>query len=215
MRVLELTNYSAGICGVWARVREESVRLAKKGYEVRVFSSNLEKGTNRVVSADDKLEKVKILRFPARKLGGESFMSWDFEQEALKFTPDVIIAHSYRHPHTLKALKIAEKLRIEGKKCKVFLVTHAPFGRSETRSLISKIAVWYYDKFIAPRYMNKFDKVIAITKWEIPYILNLGLKRDKIAYIPNGIPDEFFEIKKPKKQKTKCFSLGEYPLSRA
>ena len=43
MKILELTNFSAGICGVWARVREEAVRLAKK-HEVRVFSSNFVKG---------------------------------------------------------------------------------------------------------------------------------------------------------------------------
>ena len=208
MKILELADYSAGICGVWARAREESVRLSSEGHEVKVFSSNLTKGNNEIAKREDKIGKLQILRFPTKKLGGESFMSWDFEQEALKFKPDVIIAHSYRHPHTLKALKIAKKLKREGKRCKLFLVTHAPFGRSETRSLISKMVVWYYDKFIAPRYINKFDKVIAITKWEIPYLLDLGLKRDKIEYIPNGIPEEFFKIKKTGKIENKMLFLG-------
>ena len=58
MKILELCHYSAGICGVWARAREEAIRLAKRGYEVRVFSSNLEKGTNGVVSNDDKINNV-------------------------------------------------------------------------------------------------------------------------------------------------------------
>jgi glycosyltransferase involved in cell wall biosynthesis len=208
MKILELTNYSAGICGVWARVKEESVRLSSKGHEVRVFSSNLEKGTNRIVSADDKVDKIAIKRFPAKKLGGESFMSWNFEQEALKFEPGVIIAHSYRHQHTLKALKIAEILKNKERKCKVFLVTHAPFGRSETRGLIGNMAVWLYDLFIGRTTINKFDKVIAITKWEIPYLFNLGLKRDKIAYIPNGIPNEFFRVKRTEKIENKILFLG-------
>jgi len=38
MKILELCNFSAGICGVWARVREEATRLAERVNEVRVFS---------------------------------------------------------------------------------------------------------------------------------------------------------------------------------
>lgn len=208
MRILELTNYSAGICGVWARAREEAVRLSSKRHEVMVFSSNLTKGSDKIAKEEDKIRKVKILRFPAKKLGGESFMSWDFGQEALKFEPNVIIAHSYRHLHTSKALRIAKLMKRRGKKCKVFLVTHAPFGRSETRGITGNIFVWLYDLFIGRMTLNKFDKVIAITKWEIPYLLKLGLKRDKIAYIPNGIPDEFFKVKKTTKTENKMLFLG-------
>ena len=91
MKILELCNYSAGICGVWNRVKEESERLSKLGHEVKIFSSNLEKGTNKIVSEDDIIGDVLIRRFSARRLGGESFMLWNFEEEALKFKPDVII----------------------------------------------------------------------------------------------------------------------------
>jgi len=208
MKILELTNYSAGICGVWTRVREESVRLAESGYEVRVFSSNLTKGNNEIAKSEENIGKVRIFRFPAKKLGGESFMSWNFEQESINFSPDIIIAHSYRHIHTRKALIVAEKLRKMGKKCKVFLVTHAPFDRSGSRSLPSRMAVWYYDKFIAPRYLKNFDKIVAITKWEIPFLLDLGIKMEKISYIPNGIPEEFFKIKRKVKMENKILFLG-------
>jgi len=40
--------------------------------------------------------------------------------------------------------------------------------------------------------VNKFDKVITISKWEIPFLLRLGCKREKIVHIPNSIPEEFF-----------------------
>ena len=201
MKILELCIYSAGIDGVFARVKQESQLLSKAGHEVKIFSSNHTKGSDKIAPAKDKLQKVEILRFPAKKLGGESFMSWNFEQEALKFKPDVIIAHSYRHNHTTKAQKIAKKLG-----CKVFLVTHAPFARQE-RSFLGKIAVLYYDNFIGRASINKFDKIIAITKWEIPYLLALGAKKDKIKYIPNGIADEFFKVKKAKEQ-NKILFLG-------
>ncbi|MEK6928361.1 MAG: glycosyltransferase family 4 protein [Nanoarchaeota archaeon] len=204
MRILELTTYSAGTCGVFARVREESIRLAKKGHKVAIFSTNHTKGSSEIASSRDSLGSVSITRFPAHKLGGESFSSWKFDKEALAFNPDIIITHAYRHTHTTRALKIGNHLKIP-----VFLVTHAPFERSETRSLLSKIAVSFYDSFIARKKLNKFTKIIAITNWEIPYLLRLKIPKEKIAYIPNGIPEEFFKIKKAKtKEENKILFLG-------
>ncbi len=194
MRILELTDYSAGGCGVFARAIEESRLLAKKGHEVIIFSSNRVKGSREIAKSEDVLNGVKINRFPALKLGGESFMFWFGKRarnQALAFKPDVIIAHSYRHPHTTKALKLRKRLG-----CKVFLVTHAPFERSETRTLLSKLSVTLYDKFIGKRTLNKFDKVIVITKWEIPYLKKLHVPEEKIEYIPNGIREQFFTYKK-------------------
>lgn len=202
MKILELTNFSAGACGVWQRVKQEAELLAKH-HEVLVLSSNATKDSNEIAPSKDQIGKVKIKRFSFKKLGGESFMSWDFEKAALEFKPNVIIAHVYRHPHTRKALKIAKKLN-----CKVFLVTHAPFvPDNSTRSFTSKLAVRLYDMFIGPRVINKFDKVIAITKWEIPYLNKLGLNKNKIVYIPNGIPEEFFTQKRSKPQ-NKILFLG-------
>src|SRR3989338_4103696 len=208
VKILELCHFSAGGCGVWQRAKQESIELVKRGYEVRVFSSNAVKGSNKIASKNETVDGVKITRFPYKKLGGESFMSWNFEDEALTYKPDVIITHNYRHLHTTKALKIAKKLKSEGKRCKVFLVTHAPFVEGDiTRSFISKSIVKFYDMFIGPRTLNKFDKIIAISKWEVPYLLNAGAKREKLIYIPNGIPEEFFTQKKSKEQ-NKILFLG-------
>jgi len=207
MKILELTNFSAGSCGVWTRVKQESELLSQKN-EVIVFSSNATKDSDIIAPEKDKIGKIKIKRFPFKKLGGESFMSWNFEKEAITFNPDIIISHVYRHPHTKESLKLAKKLRKRGKKCKVFLVTHAPFvPDNSTRSTFSKIVVKLYDFFIGPRIINKFDKVIPITKWEISFLKKLGVKEDKIVYIPNGIPNNFFTQKKAKSE-DKILFLG-------
>jgi glycosyltransferase involved in cell wall biosynthesis len=198
IKILELTNYSSGICGVWNRVKNESILLNKK-YDVHIFTSNSVKGTEDIAKPFDCIESINVKRFPFKKLGGESFMKWNFEKQALKLAPDIIITHSYRHPHTTKALSIREKLKSQGKKCKVFLVTHAPFiEKNQTRSLISKSIVKIYDWFMGPKTLNSFDKVITICKWEVPYLLDLGCKKYKIIYIPNGIPDDFFTGKRNK-----------------
>jgi len=64
MKILEMTNFSAGICGVWTRVREEAIRLAERGNEVRVFSSNFVKGSEGIASAEEKIGNVEIRSFP-------------------------------------------------------------------------------------------------------------------------------------------------------
>lgn len=206
MKILEICLYSAGICGVWSRVFEESKRLRKTGHIVNVFSTNRIKGANNNAAALPKeiKEGILIRRFPAKHLGGESFMLWDFEEEALKFKPDVIIVHSYRHLHTTKALDIARKIS-----AKIFLVTHAPFSTSnETRTLAAGWIVKGYDMFIGPRILKEFDKVVAITKWEIPFLLHLGLDRGKIAFIPNGISENFFTREFGKEEKNKILFFG-------
>ncbi len=193
-KILELTNYSAGICGVYQRVKQESLELSKKGYEVRILTSDFTKGSSELASPKDNIGSIQILRFPAKKIGGEGFLKWDFESAALEFRPDIIIAHSYRIPHTIKALKVANKLKKQGKPCKVFLVTHAPFIiKNSTRSILSSIAVNFYDMFLAKKILNKFDRIINITQWEIPILLGLGVNKEKLVYIPNGIPEDFFK----------------------
>jgi len=193
MKILEVCPYSSSSCGVWARVRQESKELIKKGHQVIVFSSNLEKGTDKELQVQETIEGVSVIRFPAKKLGGESFMRWNYISQAVEYSPDVIIAHNYRHLHTTKALKVVKKLRQQGKQVKVLLVTHAPFIEGNvTRTKLQTKIVQFYDRFIGPRTLNKFDKILMISKWEEPYLLACGAKEDKLVYVPNGVPDEFF-----------------------
>lgn len=210
LKILEICPYTSGACGVWARVKQESLELLKKGYEIRVFSSNFDKGTDKIICSEEKIGNIDIRRFPAKKLGGESFMNWNFDREALDYSPDIIIAHNYRHLHTTRALRLVEKLRKNGKKVKIFLVTHAPFVEGNiTRSKIQTLIVNLYDKFIGPKTLNKFDKVLAISHWEIPYLIKAGAKKENIIYIPNGIPEEFFRLKKKiKKDEHKILFLS-------
>ena len=205
MRILEITNYTAGNCGVGMRVLKESKLLSKKGYEVVIFSTNFKKGTNELCPLEENIEGIKIKRFSAikSKLAGDSYLIWNFKKEAIKFNPDVIIVHSYRHQHTTQALKVAKKLN-----CKIFLVTHAPFERKDSRLFIQNIGTQVYDLIIGKKTINQYDKVISITKWELPYLYNLGLKNKNIEYIPNGIDNGFFKPIKKIKNIKKIVYLG-------
>ncbi len=202
MKILELTTYSAGICGVFARVKEEAKRLSDLGHEVKIFSTNHTKGSASIAPKTERIGKVEITRFPAKKLGGESFTYWNFEKEALRFSPDIIIAHVYRHIHTIQALRIA-KMNFP-----VILVTHAPFqSGKENRSLPARLAVKFYDIFIGRLTLKKFSKIIIISLWEKPFLKVLGVPESKIEYIPNGIPELFF-TQQPKKEEKKILYFG-------
>lgn len=188
MKILEITNYTAGGCGVGMRVLKESQLLSARGHKVAIFSSNIVKGSEDLCSLEEKQSNVNIKRFPAMKLGGESYMHWNFTKEAIKYNPSVIIAHAYRHLHNLQALKVAKKLN-----CKIFLVTHAPFARETSRTWIQNKIVGLYDNLIGKNSLKRFDKIITITKWEEKYLEKLGIKKNKIIYLPNGVKDEFFK----------------------
>lgn len=192
LKIAFLCIYShPSICGVWSRVSSLAEMLVKKGHRVDVFSTNIIKGTDRKSSSFENYHKVNIHRFSPGLSFGENVKFWDFSREIEKLNPDIIIAEVYRHPHTALALKIAKKL---GKPC--FLVTHAPFVEPELRGKLGNIIVNMYDKIYGRKILKKFDKIIIITKWEVPYLIKIGVEKDKLLYIPNGIADEFFKIKR-------------------
>ncbi|MCK5608189.1 glycosyltransferase family 4 protein, partial [Candidatus Pacearchaeota archaeon] len=209
MKIAHICPFSSGSCGVWFRAKQEAIEFHKKGHKVEIFSTNIEKGTEKSLPLEDKVEDIKIHRFPAKKLGGESFMKWSFEKELRAFAPEIIIAHNYRHIHTLKCLKVRDKLKAQGKKCRVFLVTHAPFVEGNiTRTFIQTAIVKIYDKTIGPLTLNRFDGILPISRWEIVHLEKMGAKKEKIFYIPNGIPEELFCKNSATKQKNKILFLG-------
>jgi 1,2-diacylglycerol 3-alpha-glucosyltransferase len=208
MKILEIAPFSSGICGVWARISVETQLLAKKGHEVYVFSSDIHRGEGKtdIACAEEVIDKVKVKRFPTKFSLGQNTFFWNCKKEALRLNPDVIITHVYRHYHSTIALKIAKKLKIP-----CILVTHAPFLDVKTRGWKLSLIAWIYDTFIGKRILKEYSRIFVISKWELPYLYKLGVKREKIVYVPNGIPEEFFKIK-PKKfkkdSKKKILFLG-------
>lgn len=211
MKILEVCPYSAGSCGVFNRVMNEAKAFKEMGHEVFIFSSNATKGSEEIAPAEETKDDIIITRLPFKKLGGESFMKWDkrWIKEAAALNPDIIITHNYRHLHTTDSLKVKKIVEANGKKCRVILVTHAPFIKGNTtRSFVSKIAVKLYDKTIGPNRLSNFDAIIRITNWEEPHLLELGVDKNKIYYIPNTVPDEFFTQSPEKEINNTCLFLG-------
>jgi len=195
-------------CGVWERVKSDANSLVENGYEVTVFSSNILKGTKTILPESDIYQNIRIRRFKVRfKIGGALFFF--FKKELRKINPDYVHAHIYRHPHSFFTLKIAKKLN-----SKTILTTHAPFLKDPRRSFILKIIDFLFDKILG-KSINKFDKVIRITNWELPFLEKLGIHNS--VFIPNGI-DSIFLKNAPDLSKVlfkKCIYFGRVdPIKR-
>jgi len=207
MKILEITAFSAGFCGLWTRVRQESLELSKKGHKVYVFSSDVSRGCgdNERAKHYENIRGIEIYRFKPLFNFGENTFFWDFEKKALELKPDIIITHAYRQYYSTLALKVARKLGIP-----CILVTHAPFLEKKLRNWRLNLAVFIYDNFIGKRIINRYSKIFAITKWEYPYLLALGAEKSRLLYVPNGIPEEFFKlkIKTPKNKVKRILFLG-------
>lgn len=183
--------FSAGICGVWTRVKQEAAEFVKLGHEVTIFSSNRMQGSDALAKCDETVDMIKIRRFWASKnILTRNVTFFNFDKEIEQLNPDIIITHTI-HPHSFKALKYALKNSIP-----CYLVTHAPFN-VKRRFPLNLLTSVYYALKVKPL-LSKFTKIITITKWEIPYLQKLGIQKEKITYIPNGLPEEFFKQKKAK-----------------
>jgi len=186
MKILEITEFSAGICGVWTRVLAESREFVKLGHEVHVFSSDAIQGTDKKAAADEIIDGIRIRRFASTHNPlTKNVNNFDFKQVLIYLTPDIVITHLI-HPHSFEALRIC---REQNTPC--YLVTHAPFN-VKRRFPLNLATKFYYNFKVKPA-MNFFTRIIAITKWELPYLYALGVEHEKISYIPNGLPDEFFK----------------------
>jgi glycosyltransferase involved in cell wall biosynthesis len=205
LKILEICPFSAGICGVWARVLNEAREFTKLGFEVQVFSSNRIKGQeDKIAPEKESISNVNIRRFPPNadfldRLISKNVTYFNFSKEFEEYSPDIVITHLL-HPHSFKALALCKSKNIP-----CYLVTHAPFN-VRRRFPLNILTSVYQTLMVKPK-LNNFTKIIAITKWEMPYLAKLGVKKEKIFYIPNGVPQEFFDQEKAPSSK-KILFLG-------
>ena len=187
--------YTPAIGGVKQVVEELARRQVAAGHEVHVFTSDWDKA-NRIGIFEEVIDGVIVHRCK-HILKVSSFSTvWPGVYRkllAMMECPDVIHSHVSGHLHTYLAAKAAQKLKKKGKKMKLVITTHCPWGSK--RSFAGTVANWISYKFFPA--LKKADAVIAITPWEHQFLLNEGVEKEKIHTIPNGMSKDFFNIIKP------------------
>lgn len=190
-KVLIVVPYShPSKCGIWNRAWSDAKFLKSQGFDVTIFSSNVIKGTKMRSGCFENFEGINIRRFKVQFSFGGTSMFWFFPRWFIKLSPHIVHVHGYRHPHSLQAL-ILSKLFNK----KVFITTHAPFEKDNSRSWLLKLIDALYDIFIGWWELRLYKKVIRISKWEEKYLIKLGVKSS--IYIPNGISPIFTDSKNP------------------
>ncbi len=200
MKIAFTTEYSyPSKCGVWNTVCHTAKELQKKGHEIHIFSSNIIKGTSKKSPRYEVIDGLTYHRFPVLFKVGENGGVWFFSNHVHKIKPDLIHAHSFRHFHATIAPAIARQLGIP-----CYLTTHGPFLDDGIRRPLTQFLVDSYDLLLGKKILNAYTKVFAVSKWEVPFLITIGCKKDKIKVISNGFPKEFLKIK-PKKNNNVLF----------
>lgn len=192
MKILFTCTYSSGISGVWNRVYNIAKELIKRGHEVHVFSSNKIFGTKDLAQSYEIIDGIHCHRFNVKTGFGSKNAFIYSKKEILaklrEIKPDVVDCQTYRHYEGTIVSNECKKLGIP-----CFLTTHAPFVDPRVRGRWLTFLAKSYDTLIGKRTLKNFNKIIAITKWEYPYLRGLGVNKEYIFYVPNGIPSAFFD----------------------
>jgi len=181
-------RYPPYIGGVETHVNEISKRLASRGFEVDVLTTdplgNLPKEEN--------LGGVTVKRFKSWAPSESYYVSWQLKKylsrNSVKY--DVVHAHSY---HALPALYAAQA---KSRNRLVFTSHYHGKGHTFFRNLLH--VPWM---FVARKAFKRADKVICVSNYERNLVISkFRINGEKIALIPNGLNlKEFNSLKRQKK----------------
>lgn len=168
--------------GAETHVRCVAEEQARRGHDVTVATSGSQ-------AADERVGGVRVVRFPARHWKGDYlFPPWlpmRGLREFLAAEPaDVLHAHSYRF-HTVEAA--ADASRDRG----IPLVVTA-HGFYPPENGIVGLSRALYDARGGRRALGQAARCIAVTRHEVDHYAALGIPRERVEVVPNGIPEDAF-----------------------
>jgi glycosyltransferase involved in cell wall biosynthesis len=113
---------------------------------------------------------------------------------------DIIHAHNLRHPHVELSLWVSKLRGIP-----LVLTPHSPYHVG-ARGPILDAAARAYDYLQGMHPLPHIDRIIALHEAEKEWLLERGVRREKIIVVPNGIEERFFsKIKKAAGRKEVIF----------
>ena len=183
MKILQVVNFFSPHHGGGSIevVYQLSKALAQRGHEVSIYTSDIELDQQYISS----LSEVK----------SHAFHKW-LTAANLQFTPgiinaskkelekfDVIHMHNYRTFQNIVVHHYAKKYSVP-----YVLQAHGSAGTYFTRGNLKKV----YDILGGYNILRNANKLIAVSPGEVEQYEKLGIAREKIEIIPNGInPNEF------------------------
>ncbi len=180
MKIVQVCpRYYPDIGGVETHVREISERLARKGYDVEVVTTD----PSGKLPRKEVIKGVKVCRFKSIAPYDSYYLAPGIKKYLSNIEKEVVHAHSY---HAFPALFAALAIKQEK-----FIFTPHYHGRGHTflRNLLHKPY-----KYLGARIFKKAHRVICVSNFEAELLKSdFDLPERKIAIIPNGLNFEEFE----------------------
>ncbi len=192
MRVLQLTQrFPPAIGGVENHVLNLASKLTESGLRVDVFASDSMRDVPfRRLEGETSKFPFTLRRFHAIKLAamphGLGIVAPAMIPGAFSQSTDLIHAHAYGYfPTYVGAL--ARRIR----KVPLVITPHSNTGRSRAAKRI-------FDILVPTLTLRQAQRIIALTESEAEYLTVLGIPRQQIVVIPNGVNLAEFANIRPK-----------------
>ncbi|MGC9106921.1 MAG: glycosyltransferase family 4 protein, partial [Infirmifilum sp.] len=133
---------------------------------------------------EEVINGVKVIRLKPTVTWSHGSYSPELPQVIKALKPDIVHVHVWRHPHTFQIAKLRRDMGF-----KAILHGHAPFYKLSQLGFFA----WTYHRLVdlfGKNHIRAYDVYIALTMFESKIIVDMGIDKDKIVTIPNGINDE-------------------------
>lgn len=170
------------IGGVEAHIENVSKELMKLGYDVEVYTSDMNRD-ERISQKKEELNGIKIRRFKnwIKISFAEMFFPGLFS--AVKNSDaDIFHVHGYRHLFNFAFLFSKKPF---------FLTPHWPIYKGQ-RNRIIQLIVDSVDWLLGRYIFKNFSKICVVTDLETPWVQSFGVRKDKIMLTPNCLPENYF-----------------------
>lgn len=167
-----------------------SKELVKRGHEVTVYTTDTLDTKNRIKCKEETIDGIKVKRF--RNLSGSLIhhyniflslgMLYGIKKDLNDF--DIIHMHEYRTIQNVIVHHYAKKHGIPY----VFQV-HGAIPKIAAKQRLKYV----YDTIWGHKLLKDALKVIALTETEVEQYKSVGLSKDKIEVVPNGVDLAEFE----------------------
>jgi glycosyltransferase involved in cell wall biosynthesis len=160
-----------------------SRELVKMGHEVHVFTGKYPEREG--LSYPDVVEGIKIHRVPLVLDITYRLKLWkNLADEIVKERPDIVHTYDYAQWHSYSALKAASRLRAPS------ILTVFDVHSVIPRPWYKRAPMRVLDRICGSLVLRKADLVLVRAPNLVPFLLKMGVKRDRVLVTPSGIRPE-------------------------
>src|SRR5256885_2746457 len=191
MRVMQLTQrFPPAVGGVEEHVYHLALGLSRAGHQVEVLTTDLLRNTPFArIRSDPEPYPFPVTRARVWKLfeapHGLGIVAPSMVRRTVKGAADIVHAHAYGFfPTFAGSLGSA----LDG--CALVITPHSDAGRpSWSKSL--------FDRVVSALTLKKASRVIAVSQHEAAHLATIGVDRDRVQVIPNGVDVREFIQRRP------------------